>query len=150
MLSPPADIFVNLSICSSRKLRRCRQFGLMAGNKICAPHPLPCNRPRSNGALSTSPQKTCYTWTNFQRASLFQVRATEDVAAHAALPRRGEERPRPGGRTRQEGASVQAPGKIMIVIVTMMMMMMLFSIFWIVVDSCTVIAYFVKHSHQKH
>ena len=56
----PADIFVNLSICSSRKLRRCRQFGLMAGNKICAPHPLPCNRPRSNGALSTSPPKTCH------------------------------------------------------------------------------------------
>ena len=77
----PADIFVNLSICSSRKLRRCRQFGLMAGNKICAPHPLPCNRPRSNGALSTSPPKKlvipqlrcpqkirlAHSWTNFQR-----------------------------------------------------------------------------------
>ena len=80
---------------------------------------------------------------------MFQVRATEDVAAHAALPRRGEERPRPGGRTRQEGASVQAPGKIMIVMMVVMVMMFSFN-FWVVVDSCTVIVYFVKHSHQKH
>ena len=58
--SAAVDIFVNLSICSSRNLRRFRQFGLMAGNKICAPHPLPCNRPRSNGALSTSPPKNCH------------------------------------------------------------------------------------------
>ena len=94
------------------------------------------------------PQKIrlAHSSTNFQRSSLFQVRATEDVAAHAALPRRGEERPRPGGRTRQEGASVQAPGKIMMVV----MMMMFFFNFWVVVDSCTVIVYFVKHSHQKH
>ena len=77
------------------------------------------------------------------------MRATEDVAAHAALPRRGEERPRPGGRTCQEGAAVQAPGKIMMVV--MVVMMMMFSLnFRVVVDSCAVIAYFVKHSHQKH
>ena len=97
------------------------------------------------------PQKIrlAHSSTNFQRSSLFQVRATEDVAAHAALPRRGEERPRPGGRTRQEGASVQAPGKIMMVMIVMMMMM--FSLnFRVVVDSCAVITYFVKHSHQKH
>ena len=102
------------------------------------------------GHCPLPPKKTCYTWTNFQRASLFQVRATEDVAAHAALPRRGEERPRPGGRTRQEGASVQAPGKIMIVMMVVMMIMMFSLNFRVVVDSCTVIAYFVKHSHQKH
>lgn len=44
--SSAVDIFVNLSICSSRNLRRFRQFGLMAGNKISAPHPLPSNPPQ--------------------------------------------------------------------------------------------------------
>ena len=46
------NIFVNISICSSRNLRRFRQFGLMAGNKISALDPLPSNPPTSNGALS--------------------------------------------------------------------------------------------------
>ena len=35
--------------------------------------------------------------------------------------------------------------------VMMVVMMMMFSFnFWVVVDSCTVIVYFVKHSQQKH
>ena len=38
----------------------------------------------------------------------------------------------------------------MIVMMVVMMIMMFSLNFRVVVDSCTVIAYFVKHSHQKH
>ncbi len=48
----------------------------------------------------------------------FQVRATEDVAAHAEVLRGGEERAGPGGRAGQEGAPVQASGSLPYVYLT--------------------------------
>ena len=44
--------------------------------------------------------------------SIFQVRATKDVAAHVEVLRGGEERARAGGRARTEGAPVQSSGKL--------------------------------------
>ena len=47
----------------------------------------------------------------------FQVRATEDVAAHTEVLRGGEEREGPGGGARQKGTAVQATGNSNIEIV---------------------------------
>ena len=55
---------------------------------------------------------TCFRWGQLERGP-----GSRDGAAHPQVLRRGEERPRPGGRAGQEGATVQTSGKSLLVFI---------------------------------